>query len=181
MIADDNETEDAALLAIRSAEIVVALLFLGGAATLLFDSVRLGFRWVEGQGPAPGYFPFHIGLILATASLVNLVRAVAAGDERVRAPFTTKPAALRVLTVLVPALLYVALVGGIEPLAIPGLGIYVASAVFIIFFMVAFGGDGWVAAILVGLGVPLAFFLIFEKWFLVPLPKGPLEAYLGLA
>jgi hypothetical protein len=23
------------------------------------------------------------------------------------------------------------------------------------------------------------FFLIFERWFLVPLPKGPLEAWLG--
>jgi hypothetical protein len=25
----------------------------------------------------------------------------------------------------------------------------------------------------------LALFLMFEKWFLVPLPKGPLEAWLG--
>jgi putative tricarboxylic transport membrane protein len=27
--------------------------------------------------------------------------------------------------------------------------------------------------------VPLATFLIFERWFLLPLPKGPIEAYLG--
>jgi putative tricarboxylic transport membrane protein len=28
-------------------------------------------------------------------------------------------------------------------------------------------------------GVPVVTFLIFEKWFLVPLPKGPIEEYLG--
>jgi hypothetical protein len=26
---------------------------------------------------------------------------------------------------------------------------------------------------------PLATFFIFEKWFLVPMPKGPLEDWLG--
>jgi hypothetical protein len=28
-------------------------------------------------------------------------------------------------------------------------------------------------------GVPVVTFVIFEKWFLVPLPKGPIEEYLG--
>jgi len=37
-----------------------------------------------------------------------------------------------------------------------------------------------VLAVPVALGVPLVFFLVFEKWFLVPLPKGPLEALIGL-
>jgi hypothetical protein len=31
----------------------------------------------------------------------------------------------------------------------------------------------------VSLGVPLFFFGVFERWFLVALPKGPLEAYFG--
>ena len=42
----------------RAMEIVVALLLLGGCAIVIFDSVRLGFDWLEGEGPAPGYFPF---------------------------------------------------------------------------------------------------------------------------
>ena len=29
-------------------------------------------------------------------------------------------------------------------------------------------------------GIPLVTFLVFEQWFLVPMPKGPLEAWLGL-
>ena len=32
----------------------------------------------------------------------------------------------------------------------------------------------------VAIGVSVAFFLTFEIWFSVPLPKGPLEAALGL-
>jgi hypothetical protein len=31
----------------------------------------------------------------------------------------------------------------------------------------------------VAVGVPLFFFLVFERWFLVPLPKGPLEGCWG--
>ena len=31
----------------------------------------------------------------------------------------------------------------------------------------------------IAVGVPVATFVIFEKWFLVPLPKGPIEALLG--
>jgi putative tricarboxylic transport membrane protein len=31
----------------------------------------------------------------------------------------------------------------------------------------------------VAVGVPFVTFLIFERWFLLPLPKGPIEAYLG--
>jgi p-aminobenzoyl-glutamate transporter AbgT len=31
----------------------------------------------------------------------------------------------------------------------------------------------------VSLGVPILLFLMFEVWFLVPLPKGPVEALFG--
>jgi hypothetical protein len=32
---------------------------------------------------------------------------------------------------------------------------------------------------MVSIGVPLTVFVVFERWFLVPLPKGPIEAMLG--
>jgi putative tricarboxylic transport membrane protein len=41
------------------------------------------------------------------------------------------------------------------------------------------GNYGWHLIAVIALGVPLITFLVFEKWFLVPLPKGPLEAWLG--
>ena len=53
------------------------------------DSLRLGVGWRESEGPTAGYFPFYIGLFLAVASVVNLVRAWfdrAPGDSNVCHP-----------------------------------------------------------------------------------------------
>jgi hypothetical protein len=73
--------------------------------------------------------------------------------------------------VLVPLLLFVA--------AIRYVGIYVASAVYIALFMWYFGKYAIWYGLPMGAAVAIALFLMFEVWFLVPLPKGPLEAYLG--
>ena len=173
--ANDGRT----LLTNRTAEIVVALLLLGASAVVIFDSTRLGFNWRDGEGPAPGYFPFYVALILGLSSLVNLVSALrgfGAGEIFVSArPFG------RVLAVLIPSIIYVGLIGGVSlgGIDLPGLGIYVASAIFILAFMLVIGRENPLKAVAVSAGVPLALFFMFEKWFLVPLPKGPLEAFLG--
>jgi putative tricarboxylic transport membrane protein len=176
---ESSTDEGAALVSNRTMDIVVALLMLGGCAIVLYDSVRLGFGWQEGVGPAAGYFPFWIAVILSISSLVILVSAVLRrGPSEV---FVTLRPFGRVLAVLLPSVVYVALIGGISvgPVDVPGLGIYVASAIFIFAFMLAVGREGVLKSALVSVGVPLALFFMFEKWFLVPLPKGPLEAFLG--
>jgi hypothetical protein len=89
----------------------------------------------------------------------------------------TRPAFGRVLAVLVPATIFVALIGGIGP--IPKLGLYTAAAIFIFGFMLVIGRANPIKAALVSVGVPFVLFLMFEKWFLVPLPKGPIEAMFG--
>ena len=47
--------------------------------------------------------------------------------------------------------------------------------------MVWLGKYSLATAIAVGAGVAVFFFLVFDVWFKVPLPKGPLEALLGFA
>jgi hypothetical protein len=42
-----------------------------------------------------------------------------------------------------------------------------------------FGRYAPVRGLAVGLVIATALFLMFEVWFLVPLPKGPLEHWLG--
>ena len=54
-----------------------------------------------------------------------------------------------------------------------------ASAVLVAWFMHRLGGFGWAQSVAAGLGVALTCFLVFEIWFLVQLPKGPLETSLG--
>ena len=68
--ADDGRS----LVSNRTMEIVVALLLLGGSAIVIYDSSRVGFGWQEGVGPAPGYFPFWVALILGVSSLVTSSR-----------------------------------------------------------------------------------------------------------
>jgi len=77
-----------------------------------------------------------------------------------------------VLSVIIPTAIYVALV--------PTIGIYVASALLIAVFMKWLGRYGWGLVAGVSIGVPIIFFVLFEWWFLVPLPKGPIEDLLGL-
>ena len=139
----------------------------------------LRFTWQEGFGPGPSYFPFWIAVILGFSSLVTLVTTVLRPGEG--ETFVSVRSFGRVLAVLVPSFVYAMLIGGVSvgPVTVPGIGIYVSSAIFICFFMLAIGRQGVLKSILVSIGVPLMLFFMFEKWFLVPLPKGPLETWLG--
>jgi hypothetical protein len=178
---DPAEDEGPALVSNTTMEIIVALLLLGGSAIVIFDSVKRGFGWQEGVGPAPGAFPFWVSVILAVSSLAILATAVVnmlrQSDGEV---FVTARPFGRVMAVLVPSVVYVGLIGGISlgPVDVPGIGIYAASAIFIFAFMVAIGREGILKSVAVAVGVPLMLYFMFEKWFLVPLPKGPLEDHL---
>jgi hypothetical protein len=154
----------------RSAELAMAAFFLAIGALVIYDSARLGIGWAD-DGPRAGYFPFYVGLIICIASLVNGVRALLVPAAKNRA-FVEVGQLKMVLMMLVPTAVYVAVIGWT--------GIYLASAVFIAFFMRWLGKYAWWKVAVVSLGTVVAFFLIFEIWFQVPLPKGPLEALLGL-
>jgi hypothetical protein len=146
-----------------------SVVFLLIAGVVIYDSNRVGFGWAA-DGPEAGYFPFYIGVIIAIASLANLLRAFFSKDLGQKA-FVQRKQFRRVLAVLVPMAIYIG--------AIYLLGIYVASVLFIAIFMRWLGRFSWTKIAFVSLLVPFGLFLMFEIWFLVPLPKGPLEAFLG--
>jgi hypothetical protein len=58
-------------------------------------------------------------------------------------------------------------------------GLYVAAAVYMAVYMRWIGRHSWAAVALLSVGFPVVTFIVFEKWFLVPMPKGPLEGWLG--
>ncbi len=144
-------------------EIVVALLFLLFGGVVAFDSYRLGARWAE-DGPQSGYFPFYIGLIICISSIVTLLQALFGEAARSNNTFVERGQLRQMLSVLVPAALYV--------LGIQLIGIYVASAVYIAVFMVWLGKYSWFKSTALGLAASVSFFVMFEIWFKVPLPKG---------
>lgn len=148
--------------------VAVALMMLGAIA--IIDSHRVGIAWAS-DGPRAGYFPNFIGWILAAAGAWIAGETLYRWRKLANKVFVTREELMPVLLVLGPTIVYVVLIGYI--------GIYVASALYIGAFMRVQGKYGWGRTLLVSIAVPVAIFLLFEIWFLVPLPKGPIENLLG--
>ncbi len=168
-----SQPQDRAVGSVRLWEIIVAVSFFVFGAIVVWDSRRLGAAWAS-DGPQAGYFPFYIGLIICISAVAILIQALGSGAKGANA-FVAWGQLKMVLTVMIPSVIYVALIA--NPLY--SLGIYEASAIFIALFMRFLGKYAWPTAAAVSIGVVVVFFMMFEVWFLVPLPKGPLEALIG--
>jgi hypothetical protein len=153
----------------RSVEMSVAVLMAVFGGVVIFGSTKVGIGWGP-EGPKAGFFPFYLGLAIITASIVNFGAAYSAEDpKRLFAEWTQLG---KVLSVVIPIAIYVSLV--------PWLGIYVCSVVLITVFMVWLGRYNIAFSAGLAFAVVAAVYLMFEKWFLVPLPKGPIEDLLRL-
>ena len=150
-------------------DLVVALLILLLGAMVAYDSYQLGSSWGT-DGPQAGYFPFYIGAMICICAAVVLVQSVLGLRTR-REVFATYPQLKQVMVILVPSFLYVA--------GIQWLGLYAPSALFILLFMRLVGKYSWLRSVIVGLSVSVLSFVMFEIWFKIPLPKGPLERLFG--
>ncbi len=151
----------------RTADLTTAASLILLGSVVLLDSVRLGIGWGT-DGPKSGFFPFWLSLLLVAMCGLIFVNATRRAPTK---PFVSRKQLRPVLKVLWPAT-------GMVMLTQVG-GLYVASALYIGFYMRWVGRHSWVATAALSIGVPIATFFIFEKWFLVPMPKGPLEAWLG--
>jgi hypothetical protein len=163
----ETEEEDGGPVLARNGTvdaIVAAILFVFGVVVMI-EARRLGAGWTS-DGPGSGYFPFYIGLIIVISSIGILYQALFS-KARDTGPFVNRLQMGRVLSVLVPAAVYV--------LAVVFLGLYVASAIYIATFMIVLGKYSPVKSVLVAVIVNTLFFLMFEVWFKVPLYKGTLD------
>ena len=151
----------------RVADLVTALALIVVGGVVIADAVRLGTGWGT-EGPQSGFFPFWLALLMFVACALILIQSV---RKKSSAPFVTREQLSPVLKVLWPAAAAVALMQFV--------GLYVASALYIAFYMRWVGRHRWLTIVVLSLGIPIATFLVFERWFLVPMPKGPLENWLG--
>jgi hypothetical protein len=163
----DHEEEDntPAVAKNNTVDAVVAVLLLLVGSVVIFDARRLGAGWTT-DGPGSGYFPFYIGLLLCISALGILFQSLIS-KSRDTGTFATVKQTKQVASVLLPAALYV--------LMVTFLGLYLASAIYIALFMIVLGKYSPLKSLLVGFGVCIYFFLMFEVWFKVPLFKGMLN------
>ncbi len=154
----------------RIVEIGVALSTLAFGIIVLIGSLQVGIDWGV-EGPKPGFFPFYVSLFIIVASIYNLLQATHLGGIK-QGLFSSWEQLRRVMSVVVPASIYVALV--------PFLGIYVSSMLLIAVFMMWLGGYSAGKTLPIAVGVPAIVYIVFERYFQIPLPKGPIEYWLGL-
>jgi putative tricarboxylic transport membrane protein len=154
----------------RVIEILFALGTLTFGIVVLIGSFQVGIDWGV-EGPKPGFFPFYLSLFIIGASLYNLAQFTVLGGSK-PGVFSSWEQLRRVLSVVLPASAYVALV--------PFLGMYVSSILLIAVFMMWLGGYNAWKTLPIAVGVPLVAYIVFERYFQIPLPKGPVEYWLGL-
>jgi len=154
----------------RTLEIHVALLTLTFGIVILIGSWQVGIDWGV-EGPRPGFFPFYISLFIIGASVYNLLQATSLSGIK-PGLFSSWEQLRRVMMVVAPTTAYVALV--------PFLGIYVSSILLIAFFMLWLGEYSVWKTLPIAVGVPVVAYIVFERYFQIALPKGPIEYWLGL-
>lgn len=171
MSSEETTGEGNFLARNASVDAVVAALLTMVGIIVMYEARRLGAGW-SSDGPGAGYFPFYVGALLCIGGIGILYQSLLSKNADHKG-FVDREQLMRVLSVLVPAMGFVA--------AIMVLGQYVASAVFVAVFMVWLGKyNPWKSAAL-GIALSACFFMMFEVWFKVPLFKGALDplAFLG--
>jgi putative tricarboxylic transport membrane protein len=148
--------------------ITAIVVFLVGVV-MMVDNYKVGAGWAA-DGPQSGYFPFRVGAIICIAAVIVFLKAVF-GKHRNHEIFVSWDRFRLVLLVFIPTVVYV--------LAVEFVGIYLASTIFIAAFMRVMDKRAWWKVLLISIGVSATLFWLFEIQFMVPLPKGPLEALLG--
>lgn len=166
-----DQAESPTLLNNNTVDTVVAVLLFVLGVVVIVEARRLGAGWTS-DGPGAGYFPFYIGLLICIAS-GGIFYQARFSKSRDTGPFVDRAQMGRVLSVLLPAVVYV--------LVTVFLGLYIASAIYIALFMIVLGKYSPVKSVLLAVVINAIFFAMFEVWFKVPLYKGSLDplAFLG--
>ncbi|MFQ5803725.1 MAG: tripartite tricarboxylate transporter TctB family protein [Candidatus Methylomirabilales bacterium] len=153
----------------RRAELACALGLVAFAGIFAWYAQELPIGWVEGEGPGGGFFPFWLSVIMGTVAVAVGVQEFLRGsaprlaDKR----FFAEGGLRQILLIAIPGLVMVTLIDVIST--------YLAAMIFLFYYTRGIGKHSWPIVILVSVAVPIGIFLLFEKFLLIPLPKGYLD------
>jgi putative tricarboxylic transport membrane protein len=123
------------------------------------------------SGPESGFFPFYLGVGVVISSVIvfynnfTLYRKEGAGKP-LMPPGALKP----ILWVVIPSTAMVVITELV--------GLHIAAALYLVFYMRVVGKIGWVTTLLVSIISPLTLYITFDMLFLIPLPQGLWGGYL---
>lgn len=159
------------MLTRRGLELAAAAVVFVLGSLAVFGALEHDISWAP-DGPPAGYFPFRLGLILMAASTAIAFQALASGAAG-RQEVLSREGGRRMAGFFLPLIAYVAIA--------QVLGLYIATALYLGLVLRMMGRHPWHTTAAVSLAVPAASWVLFEIWFTVPLLKGPVERWLGLA
>ncbi len=152
----------------RVTAIGLILLSLGVA----WKSTELPIGILPKEGPGGGFLPFWLSLGIAALALLVLLKSLffSAQDESTgddAPPFVSSQGLVDLLRVGFPGMLMILFVAIIS--------VYFSAAIFIFYCLFVVGRHNLRTSVAVSLGVPVAIYYIFEKFLIIPLPKGYLD------
>jgi hypothetical protein len=149
---------------------VAIALFLVGIG-VAWKSTELPIGILPKEGPGGGFLPFWLSLGISICALAVFAQSffrkpapLAAADVQEEPAFVSWHDLAEILRVGIP--------GGIMILLISVISIYLAAAAFVFYCLFFVGRHKLPTSIAVTIGVPVAIFFIFEKFLIIPLPKG---------
>lgn len=148
----------------RTAEIVIALLFIGIAGVGILDAMRLGIGAVGINGPQAGFIIFWLSMVQLVMAGIIMYQGIRRKKTE-ESFFINREAAIETGYVTLTTFFFVLLMAF--------LGTYVAIFVYSIVFTWWLGKCRWFSIIGLAVIMTLAFYYGFEQGLMIPLPKSP--------
>lgn len=150
----------------RNGEIITAGLLALLSIYLMYESSKNGIGYVQGTGPAGGFWPFwlSVGMLLSTGVVaVNWVRR-ASPPSRSEEPVLDAYGRRMLLLVGGGIIGFVALISIIS--------MYGAIAVFLVYYLRFLGRHSWGLTLTLATVMPIGLFFFFEGLMRISMPKG---------
>ncbi|MGI9523729.1 MAG: tripartite tricarboxylate transporter TctB family protein [Hyphomicrobiaceae bacterium] len=162
-------------MSVRTAELLMAIFMAVLSTYFMWEAARLPIGWDPDEGPGGGFWPFWLSLIMLVCCgwiFVNWIRRTTAVSQN-ETPFFSPGVVTDVGVVILALFVTIALFDGLGP--IPGIGVYGALPLFLLFYLKVIGRHSWFATLLTMILIPVSTFLFFEIALKITLPKGITE------
>jgi putative tricarboxylic transport membrane protein len=145
------------------AEKVTCLLFFLLAVFIGFESIKYPLGTID--NPGPGFLPLLLGITMAVMTIALAVRVWKNGPAKVHHTFWPEKGGLsKVSLAFLTVLLFTAL------LEITG---YMINIFFLFLILLRpIGRQKWIWSISISVGATLVSYLLFDRWLMIPLPRG---------
>lgn len=150
----------------RNGEIITAGVLALLSIYLMYESSHNGIGYIEGRGPAGGFWPFwlSLGMLISTGFIaLNWARRatpISRSEEPVLDSYGKK------MLVLVGG----GIIGFVALIDI--ISMYGAIAVFILYYVGFLGRHGWLLTAILTVTVPIGLFFFFEGLMRITMPTG---------